>query len=153
MPGPRKNPFVMGRTYAFECSRCGYTAKVSGGEDRGYNCFVHTITCSNCKQLYDAVIRARMADARSGPASSKPSFGSVKRKKEPPVISLGSSATPFFSPNRLLYPGRALTRWVDFHLRCPINPAHRIELWSAPGKCPRCGCHLDRSLLPYRVWD
>jgi hypothetical protein len=142
----------MGRTYAFECSRCGYTAKVSGGKDRGYNCFVHTITCSNCKQLHDAVIRARMAEVKPGRAPAGP-FVSWKKKEEPPQVSLGGSTTFFFSPNRLLYSGRALTRWVDFKLRCPVNRSHQIELWSAPGKCPRCGCHLDRSLLPYRIWD
>jgi hypothetical protein len=141
----------MGRTYAFECSRCGYTAKVSGGEDRGYNSFVQTIVCRNCKQLYDAVVRARMPSVQS--MISKASLAGLKKKEEPPVVTLGSSGTPFFSPSRLLYSGRVQTRWVDFELRCPVNRFHEIAAWMAPGRCPRCGCHLDQSLLPYRIWD
>src|SRR5207248_3422048 len=52
----------MGRSYWFECSKCGYRAKVSGGADRGLHFFVQTIACRDCKQLYDAVTRLRVPD-------------------------------------------------------------------------------------------
>jgi hypothetical protein len=52
----------MGRSYWFECPKCGYRAKVSGRADRGLTLFVQTILCSDCRQLYDAVTRLRVAD-------------------------------------------------------------------------------------------
>ena len=48
----------MGRSYWFECARCGYRAKVSGREDRGRTFFVQTEFCRDCRELYDAVSRA-----------------------------------------------------------------------------------------------
>jgi hypothetical protein len=52
----------MGRSYWFECSKCGYRAKVSGGADRGFHFYVQTIACGDCKQLYDAVTRLKVSD-------------------------------------------------------------------------------------------
>src|ERR1700674_5874389 len=54
--------FAMGRSYWFECPRCGYRAKVSGRADRGFNFSVQSIVCRDCKELYDAVTRARIPD-------------------------------------------------------------------------------------------
>ena len=54
----------MGRTHWFECGKCGYRAKVSGRADRGLNFFVQTVSCLDCRQLYDAVTRVRVPDAR-----------------------------------------------------------------------------------------
>ena len=45
----------MGRTYLFECFRCGYRARVSGGAGVGQHFAVQTIVCADCKELYDAV--------------------------------------------------------------------------------------------------
>ena len=56
----------MGRSYWFECAKCGYRAKVSGRADRGITFFVHTILCRDCRELYDAVTRLRLADERAG---------------------------------------------------------------------------------------
>jgi hypothetical protein len=50
----------MGRSFWFECSRCGYRATVSGGADRGRDLFVQTISCRDCRKLYDAVTRLRI---------------------------------------------------------------------------------------------
>ena len=52
----------MGRSYWFECVRCGYRAKVSGGSDRGLNVFVQTVVCRECKELFDAVTKLRLPD-------------------------------------------------------------------------------------------
>src|SRR5712671_4253565 len=49
----------MGRSFWFECPRCGYRAKVSGRADRGFNFSVQTIFCRDCRELYDAVTRVR----------------------------------------------------------------------------------------------
>jgi len=45
----------MGRTYLFECPKCGYRAKVSGGSDCGTRFGVQTVMCLDCKELHDAV--------------------------------------------------------------------------------------------------
>src|SRR5215470_5117661 len=50
----------MGRSYWFECSKCGYRARVSGRADRGLNFAVETIVCQDCKELFDAVTRLRV---------------------------------------------------------------------------------------------
>ena len=52
----------MGRSYWFECPRCGYRAKVSGRADRGLSFFVQTVLCRDCRELYDAVTRLRVPD-------------------------------------------------------------------------------------------
>src|SRR5512143_103451 len=52
----------MGRSYWFECSKCGYRVKVSGRADRGVSFCVQTILCRECNELYDAVTRLKVAD-------------------------------------------------------------------------------------------
>lgn len=142
----------MGRSYWFECSKCGYRAKVSGRADRGLNCFVQTIVCRDCKELYDAVTRLRVPEpAADGAAEDGPS-------KQPSRL-LRPRLTPDRPPeftyalSYLLYTGSTRRRWVDFQLRCPVSATHRFESWNAPGKCPRCGLMLDKNTLPYRIWD
>ena len=56
----------MGRSYWFECPKCGYRAKVSGRADRGLSFFVQTILCRDCRELYDAVTRLRVPDESGG---------------------------------------------------------------------------------------
>src|SRR5258708_7252026 len=121
----------MGRSYWFECSRCGYRAKVAGGAARGLNLFVQTIVCRDCKELYDAVTRIRVS-ARRRPLKNPPGFSSAL--------------------NRLLYAGLNASKWFIFKLRCPKSAHHRVQSWNEPGKCPRCGVHLDKKVLPSRVW-
>src|SRR5215831_14184587 len=52
----------VGRSYWFECSKCGYRTKVAGRADRGLSFFVQTIVCRDCKELYDAVSRVKVPD-------------------------------------------------------------------------------------------
>ena len=47
----------MGRLYKFECSNCGYSEEVSGGNDTGMICQTTTILCKDCQELYDVVIK------------------------------------------------------------------------------------------------
>jgi hypothetical protein len=142
----------MGRTYLFECSRCEYRAKVSGGEDRGFNFFVQTILCRDCRGLYDAVVRVR-APELSGADARKTSLGlrgpKLQRLQTKPDV------PPTFSSvlNRLAFPGAKQFRWVEFKVRCPVSGMHRIEPWSEGNKCPRCGSFLDKHPLAFRIWD
>jgi hypothetical protein len=141
----------MGRSYWFECSKCGYRVKVSGRADRGLNFCVQTILCRDCKELYDAVTRMRMADvpglALGQPAGRlrRPGFLERARNSVPPTF---QSAL-----NRLLYFGTWRFKWVQYKAQCPVSPAHRIQIWNEPDKCPRCGILIERTALPYRIWD
>ncbi len=142
----------MGRTYWFECARCGYRARVSGGADRGFNLFVQTVLCRDCRQLYDAVTRLKVpaefvTALRGKPTGAPPTKPTGKRLPAP--------SPPRFQDavDRLLYPGAAEFAWLRFKPQCPISVLHRIEPWSDPGKCPRCGLPLDKNALPFKIWD
>jgi NAD-dependent SIR2 family protein deacetylase len=121
----------MGRTYLFECSKCGYRARVSGGADRGRHAAVQTILCAECRELYDAVIEF------------KPSRPGEKNLKTAPKFTA--------LLNRL--PPRGARRWVKLKPACPFSPRHRIRLWKQPDKCPKCGTFLDPGVIPFRLWD
>jgi hypothetical protein len=55
--------------------------------------------------------------------------------------------------NRLACLGAAHSRWVSFELQCPVSARHRVQPWNDPDKCPRCGVHLEKSALPFRIWQ
>ena len=151
----------MGRSYWFECPRCGYRAKVSGGADRGFSFFIQTIACLDCKELYDAVTRARMPVESQllKPLSALRRLKSSARHRPAAgngaPISKPAPGPPSFQSvlNRLVYSGAKRLRWVQYKLQCPVSPRHRIESWNEPNKCPRCGMFLEKSGLPYRIWE
>ena len=138
----------MGRTFLFECSRCHYKAAVVGGADRGFNCFVQTIVCRDCSSLYDVATRLRVAESQT---------------ERPPQLrwrplalaaeSADQARPPFAWYNRLLFAATRKARWVTLKLRCPVSMTHRIAPWQEPGKCPRCNTYLERTVMPYRIWD
>ncbi|HSU54235.1 MAG TPA: hypothetical protein VLT36_09270 [Candidatus Dormibacteraeota bacterium] len=140
----------MGRSYWFECARCGYRTKVSGRVDRGVDFWVQTVVCRDCRQLYDAVTRLRVPDQlkeqrlRLGLRSLKP----LNQRA-------ASNGPPAFQTvlNRLSPTGIRYFKWVHFKAQCPVSKLHQVEEWNDPDKCPRCGIHLDKSALPYRIWD
>lgn len=140
----------MGRSYWYECDRCGYRAKVSGGPDRGRDFFVQTIACRDCKELYDAVTRLRVAD-ESRLNYARPLTQQPKRL----VPGAAQQTPPTFQAalNRLPFSGVRHFRWVKFRLQCPVTPHHRVQSWNAPNQCPRCGLYLEKNALPYRIWD
>ena len=142
----------MGRTYLFECPKCSYQAKVSGGADRGFHFAVQTILCCECKELYDAVTELKTALARpavltagAAPLRRESPAGVRKKVMRPPTF---QSAL-----NRLLLTGAKQFRWLNFEAACPISPRHRFQKWNRPGKCPKCGLFLEQSAIPFRIWD
>jgi len=139
----------MGRTYWFECSKCGYRAQVSGRSDRGLNFFVQTIVCTDCKALYDAVTRLRIADESKG---NQFSFGLNGQRFS---LQQRNAVPPSFQSalNRLPYKGARYYKWLHFKPQCPVSASHRVQHWSDNDKCPRCGLFLDRNALPYRIWE
>ena len=139
----------MGRSYLFECPRCGYKARVSGGADRGFSFSVQTILCRDCRVLHDAVVRVKASNGAL--AAARPGFAWPRFR---------SPTQPWATPppfdavlNRLPFPGARQFRWVQFKLRCPVSPLHRVQLWRDPGKCPRCNAYLEKNALPFRIWE
>lgn len=138
----------MGKSYWFECSRCGYRAKVAGRTDEGLHLAVQTILCVDCRELYDAVTRIRVL-VGSQPALhgtlSVPGANLTTEPAKPPSFN--------WALNRLQYTGEKMSDWLKFPLKCPVASLHRIRVWNDPDKCPRCGVYLDRAALAYRIWD
>jgi len=147
----------MGRTYLYECLRCGYRAKAAGKEDRGQEFFVQSIICSDCKELYDAVVKVKMPRGPALPIQ----LGQASRRGRAvgPARSgtraMAARAAPRFEAmiNRLPAGGARRFRWVRFEPACPVSAFHRVAPWNEPGRCTRCGVYLERSPLPFKIWD
>jgi hypothetical protein len=136
----------MGRTYLFECSKCGYHVKVAGGASDGERFSVQTILCYDCRALYDAVTSLKVVAPRIGgdTGASKPISGKSRPLKTPTFASV---------LNKLPLAGRTRSRWQRYKLTCPVSLLHRIREWKQPDKCPRCGVFLDTNAIPFREWD
>lgn len=132
----------VGKTYQFECPLCQYQARVSGGPDNGLHCEIQTVTCRDCRQLYDVYLRVR----RRAGAAERIKFPGFFRPEIPPVVLRESTSRPNVTPLPKLV-------WQKFTPLCPIEALHKVEPWKDPGRCPRCGCYLDKAGFPYRVWD
>ena len=138
----------MGRAFLFECSRCQYRAAVVGGADRGFNCCVQTVVCKECAALHDVVTRLRVAESQK-PQISQPRWQPLMAT---PGFGFPSQAGSNWH-NRLLFAATTKSRWVTLKLRCPVSKTHHIEPWKDPGQCPRCRAYLERTVMPYRIWD
>jgi hypothetical protein len=144
----------MGRSYWFECPKCSYRVKVSGGTDRGVNVFIETIHCRDCKELHDVVTRIRIPDeiqdrVRAGYCARGPPRAKL------PGRSRAAKGAPSFQAavGRLCYTGLARFKWLDFKLQCPVSPSHSVQSWSEPWRCPKCGTFLEKNAMPYRIWE
>ncbi len=140
----------MGRSYWFECPKCSYRAIIAGRADQGLNFSVQTILCRECKALYDAVIRLKVAYEPGWAGSVGPLQKARPRKARPSL-----SAPPTFQAalNRLPLVGLKRTQWLPFKPQCPVSAIHRVRTWNDPDRCPKCGVSLEKSALPYRLWD
>ena len=139
----------MGRSYWFECAKCGYRAIVAGRADRGLDLGIQTILCRDCKQLYDAVTRLRIA-VEPGPLwESKLQKAGLGK----PAPALTTPPTFQSALNRLPPKGARRFRWLRFKVQCPLSALHRVRVWNDPDRCPKCGVFLEKSALPYRLWD
>ena len=138
----------MGRSYWFECSKCGYRAKVSGRAERGVSFAVQTILCRDCKQLFDAVTRLRVPDA-----AREQAFGLRLQNVLSPARATTTPPTFETVVSRLPFKGVRHYKWLRFKPQCPVSNYHRVEEWTAPAKCPKCGIFMEQSALPFRVWE
>jgi hypothetical protein len=139
----------MGRSYWFECAKCGYRAIVAGRADEGLDLAVQTILCRDCKQLYDAVTRLRVVDESVGWGGVGALHTGRIRKVRP------MTAPPTFQAalNRLPPSGTRRLKWLSFKIQCQVSTFHRVRSWNDPDRCPKCGLFLEKSALPYRLWD
>jgi hypothetical protein len=136
----------MGRSYYFECSKCGYRATVAGRADGGVSFEVQTITCRDCKELLDVVTRLK----EEPPNGVGKSAGANRGKR---MIRPLEAAPRFEVVLNRLPAGAKRLRWVPYEICCPVSPLHRVQAWNDPGRCPRCGTYLDKSALPFRIWE
>ncbi len=138
----------MGKSYWFECGRCGYRAKVAGRADEGLHLCVQTILCQDCKELYDAVTRVRLLDGSRPALHGTLATGSATGE-------MGNHTPPSFqwALNRLRYTGEKISDWLTFPLKCPVSNIHKVRTWNDPDMCPRCWVYLERAALAYRIWD
>jgi hypothetical protein len=126
--------------------------KVSGGADGGVNFFVQTITCRDCRELYDAVTRVRVPDeAEGGVRRQAWGLPRPKARRRP----RGFNGPPSFQwvLGCLPYSGVRRLKWLHFKPQCPVSPVHSVQGWNQPGKCPRCGIVLEKNAVPYRIWE
>jgi hypothetical protein len=143
---------TVGRSYNFECGRCGYRSAVSGKLDQGVCFWVQTISCLDCKALYDSVTKLKVPDEPR--LTSWRNVGGLLRLKGLAAYRHSSRAPSFHEAmSRLPLLGATACRWLQFRMQCPVSPAHRVEAWNEPGKCPKCGLFLEKGALPYRLWD
>ena len=137
----------MGRTYVFECPKCGYAAKVAGGASRGFHFAVQTILCHDCRELHEAVIALKTSVSGLAGLSGEAQFKSTRQP--------AAMTAPTFHAvlNRLAPAGRKRFKWVHFEAACPVSARHRVRNWQSPDQCPKCGCFLECNAIPFRLWD
>jgi hypothetical protein len=157
LPLPNLYTENMGRTFQFECPQCQYQARVGGGADAGINCSVQTIVCLDCRRLFDVFTRFRLREGEDEPAPAEVKTRS-SRIRLPDEVNI----PPFWlvkNPWNVFAPGRRSSdpprqqHWAAVKPVCPVAASHQIEIWNAPGRCPRCGNYLEKNGLPYRLWE
>jgi hypothetical protein len=134
----------MGRSYLYECPKCGYQATVSGSADTGFEFHVQTIACRDCRSLFDAVVRLRIADTGLKVPAEFQRLRLRKTQEPPPSFEAAINRLP---------PLGTKMKWVPFKIQCPVSSHHRVRAWNDPGKCPRCGNFMEKNALPFRYWD
>jgi len=148
---------VMGRTYHFDCPLCRYQARVSGGADTGLNCAVQTIICLDCHRLFDVFTRLRRLADNDEPVPATVPARSGRRLLPTgimiPPLRLLENVWNVFSPKRRPSSPAKQWHWENVKPVCPVAGSHRIKIWNAPGRCPRCGNYLDKNGFPFRLWD
>lgn len=138
----------MGCSYWFECEKCGYRTKISGRTDEGRTVVVQTISCRQCRELFDAVVRARLPAKGIGLAGSgRPGLPGLGRRAGP--------RPPRFPMvlNRVAKEPGERHEWVEFPLQCPQSTLHEVRVWTVPGRCPRCGAFMEQNAEPFRIWE
>ena len=141
----------MGRSFLFECPRCGYRARVAGGLSDGAWFVVQTVKCGDCKELHDTVVEMKFPVPPLGEANPHP--GSKSSLPLRRLMGLKNPPTFQVAVNRLPPAGAKSYCWIKFAPACPVAPNHRVAVWHSPGKCPKCEWFLEASPLPFKRWE
>lgn len=138
----------MGRTYLFECAKCGYRVTVAGGAAEGAHLVVQTIHCLDCRELFDAVTELKVL-------ATITNLSRWKLKPTPFETGPSDENPPKFEAalKQLMAGSGKRFRWVKFKTVCPVSARHRIRVWKQPGKCPRCGVFLEGGGTTFKAWD
>ena len=139
---------MVGRTFHLECPHCHYRTCSSGGVDEGVHCRIQTITCLDCRELFDVYTRIHR---REPPIITKPRF--IEPPLIPPPMLVEKPVREFPGQPRLAMDEPPVLRWEEVALACPRSKKHRIQPWNDPGRCPRCGVYLEKNGFPYRIWE
>jgi transposase-like protein len=138
----------VGKTYHFECPHCHYRARVSGGVDEGTSCRVQTILCHDCRELFDVFTRVRK---RQQATVTKRTL-MYAEIVIPPAL-LVQQPLREFQEKPASRPQPPPSFWENLAIFCPVTRSHRVESWSDPGRCPRCGNFLEKNGYPWKLWD
>jgi DNA-directed RNA polymerase subunit RPC12/RpoP len=130
----------MGKSYLFECEKCGYRVIAAGGLSEGNDLKVQTIHCRDCRSLQDCVVALRT----NAPPNLWQKFTWIREEVRPDLKT---------ALNRLPLSPLQKRHWIEFAPACPVDESHRIEQWKTPGRCPKCKSFIEGRGLPYRVWD
>lgn len=71
----------MGSLYEYACEKCGLTAEVSGGLDRGFSAATATRYCRTCGELRDVLVGNYDHSAGVPPQSTEDYIGRCPRCK------------------------------------------------------------------------
>ena len=108
----------MGTSYQFICKHCDYEAIVSGGDDVGMMCRTTTISCRDCGSLFDVVISDEPWKESAGPTDEE-------------LVCPGPESDDTGDS-------------IDDESRARSNPDHRVQRWTIPGPCPKCGQRMAK---------
>src|SRR6266852_7352445 len=116
----------MGKLYLFECPKCAYRAKASGGDESGLTFSSRTISCHDCKSLYEVVTWIRIPILRIQKSGRQ--FFSGEAGKLSQLRWLPDNPPSFDAAlNRLTNVAIKDSRWIHLRLRCPVSRFHRVE--------------------------
>ena len=114
----------LGTKYQFVCKDCGYEAIVSGGDDIGMSCRTTTISCQECGELFDVITSEQPWDESAG-----------------------------LSDEELVCPGPDTDDLGEDNENTDrSNPDHRVQRWTFPGPCPKCGQTMTEGEVVL-MWD
>jgi len=106
------------------------------------------VECCDRKALYDVPVRIRVTGAEILLRQTQWKTRLFK-SFEAESNSLRFSVVT----DKLSFTCLSQAKWINLKVCCPVSKSHGTRLWQGPGKCPRCGAGLERTLIPYRIWD
>jgi len=124
------------------CGPCGRLFECVRQTGTYYQSTAWPPLCRECRQLYDVYLKVR----RRAGAMAKVKFPGFFRPEIPPVVLRESTSRPATGQTPKLV-------WQKFTPMCPVDAKHKVEVWKEPGRCPRCGCFMEKGGFPFRSWD